>query len=661
MKREASIKRKVIAALLAGIISALILSALSVAWVEYAKLRPRIRVSLDSVFSATSPTLTGALDEDVRNVAELTLNDLCSDGFIVDAWIAHPDGSVIREPGPGVIRLTPEDEIGTDQSIAIVSGRAIYSRELKLAEGPPARLHLIADISPFKRSLQESLGQLGLVLAAMSALGTILGYFLQRALTRPLSALAETAARVHITGDYSARAPVTSTDEIGRLAETFNEMLAGIATRDRQIAENAVFISTVLESAGLAVISTAIDGTIRTFNAAAEKMLGMSRDDMIDRLSPAVFHDPLEMSRRASEASIQAGRVIPPDFRLFVELTRQGTSALEWTYIRKDATRIPVFLVLSALRTASGELLGYCGIATDLTERKRAEDEIRRLNVELEARVRQRTAELHQRVADVERLNKELLASEAMADQAAARLQESNANLLVANQELEAFSYSVSHDLRAPLRNISGFITMLRSRLAARSDGETTRYLDIISSESVRMGALIDDLLTFSRIGRSEMKMEPVDLGAIAEEVRRELEPETRGRAIEWRIQSLPTALGDRTLLRQVVANLVGNAVKFTRLRSPAVIEIGTQSAAEGDHTVTYFVRDNGAGFNPQYVSKLFRVFQRLHNSREFEGTGIGLANVKRIVTRHRGRVWAEGAPDAGATFFFTLRTPDAT
>jgi light-regulated signal transduction histidine kinase (bacteriophytochrome) len=166
---------------------------------------------------------------------------------------------------------------------------------------------------------------------------------------------------------------------------------------------------------------------------------------------------------------------------------------------------------------------------------------------------------------------------------------------------------------------------------------------------------LIDDLLIFSRMGRAELNLAPVALADLVAEIREELEPTIRQRAIEWKIGALPRVRGDRALLRLALANLLGNAVKFTRGREPAIIEIAAQPAVAADGTVTFFVRDNGAGYNPKYTEKLFGVFQRLHNQRDFEGTGIGLANVKRIVTRHGGRVWAEGAVGRGATFFFTL------
>ena len=280
-------------------------------------------------------------------------------------------------------------------------------------------------------------------------------------------------------------------------------------------------------------------------------------------------------------------------------------------------------------RDEQGKPLRVIGTATDISERKAAEAAIRQLNVDLEERVAGRTAELAARVAEVERLN----------------------------AELEAFSYSVSHDLRTPLRNITGFIELLTGRSAGRLDPESTRYVETVTREANRLGTLIDELLEFSRVGRTELKLGRVPLDELVAEIRVELQPAVAGRAIEWRVGALPALEADRALLRQVVANLLSNAVKFTRHRQPAIIEIGTLATAPAaDGLVTIFVRDNGAGFNPKYAAKLFGVFQRLHNQRDFEGTGIGLANVKRIITRHGGKVWAEGSVDKGATFYFTLK-----
>ena len=233
-----------------------------------------------------------------------------------------------------------------------------------------------------------------------------------------------------------------------------------------------------------------------------------------------------------------------------------------------------------------------------------------------------------------------------------ASLHKSEEALLAANKELEAFSYSVSHDLRAPLRHVAGFVQLLQAKARDQLDDTGRRYLDVIAGAANKMGALIDDLLSFSRTGRAQMRAEVLPLAQIVEECRRELEPETRGRTIDWRIGELPEVTADRALLRQVMANLLGNAVKYTGKKPAARIEVSAR--LEGGEIVVC-VRDDGAGFDMKYADKLFGVFQRLHTEAEFEGTGIGLANVRRIVARHGGRTWAEGAVDQGAAFYFSL------
>ena len=221
------------------------------------------------------------------------------------------------------------------------------------------------------------------------------------------------------------------------------------------------------------------------------------------------------------------------------------------------------------------------------------------------------------------------------------------------NAELEAFSYSVSHDLRAPLRAIHGFARILLEDHGAELQPEAKRVLGVIDENTRRMGQLIDDLLSFSRLGRKELETARVDMTELVRSVADEVRRTAGDRPLEITIGPLPPARGDRDMLRQAVTNLLDNAAKFTRRRAPGQIEVGHR--ADGAETV-YYVKDNGAGFDPRYAGKLFGVFQRLHRAEEFEGTGVGLAIVQRVVQRHGGRVWAEGQLDGGATFFFTLR-----
>lgn len=269
------------------------------------------------------------------------------------------------------------------------------------------------------------------------------------------------------------------------------------------------------------------------------------------------------------------------------------------------------------LKDSEGRVVQWFGTNTDVDELKHAQEAVRQANAELEQRVIERTAQLE-----------------------------------AANKELEAFSYSVSHDLRAPLRAVNGFARIVMDTYAPQLPAEAREYLEDICTGGEQMGQLIDDLLAFSRLGRQAMKSQPVETKRLVQMVLEELAPQREGRAFEIKIGELPVCSGDPALLKQVWFNLISNAVKYTRGRTPAVIEIGCQRIDAED---IFFVRDNGAGFDMRYVHKLFGVFQRLHRVDEFEGAGVGLAIVQRIIHRHGGRVWAESETGRGAIFQFTL------
>jgi signal transduction histidine kinase len=294
----------------------------------------------------------------------------------------------------------------------------------------------------------------------------------------------------------------------------------------------------------------------------------------------------------------------------------------------------------------------------EIALRKEAEDNLKKFNLELEGHVQERTAEINKRIRIVEKLNAGLanilhdlnIANE-IAERNARQLEEANA-------ELEAFSYSVSHDLRAPLRHIEGFTQLLFNSLGDELDMNAERYLSNIVKSTARMGNLINDLLLLSRAGRTELHTKPLDFNATVESVRADLFDEVSERQIKWKLASLPIVHADGGLIKIVWTNLIENAIKYTRQRKEAVIEIGIlppddDRAQKGYET--FFVRDNGVGFDDAYIDKLFGVFQRLHQQEEFEGNGIGLATVRRIIHRHGGEVWAEGDLDQGASFFFTL------
>ena len=232
-------------------------------------------------------------------------------------------------------------------------------------------------------------------------------------------------------------------------------------------------------------------------------------------------------------------------------------------------------------------------------------------------------------------------------------VQQRTTELMTANKELDAFSYSVSHDLRAPLRAMDGFARMLHAGYGERLDEEGRRLLDVVIGSAVRMGQLIDDLLAFSRLGRQPLRTQSVKLDDLVHQVIEEQRADREGRRIDFSVGKLGMAEADLALLKQALANLLGNAIKFTRHRNPAVIEVGCRQEASNGRI--YYVKDNGAGFDMHHAQKLFGVFERLHRSDEYEGTGVGLAIVQRIIERHGGRIWAEAKPDQGATFYFTL------
>jgi PAS domain S-box-containing protein len=356
----------------------------------------------------------------------------------------------------------------------------------------------------------------------------------------------------------------------------------------------------LLEAAPDAMVIVNTNGLIHLVNAQAEKLFGYSRAELIGKpietLMPPRYQAPHLKHREWYSQSPRA---------------RAMGAGLELYGLRKDGMEFPVEVSLSPLDTGEGMLVSSA--IRDVTERRRAEENIQRLNSELSRRV---------------------------------------AEILAANSELETFSYSVSHDLRAPLRHIDGFARILQEEHAGALSEDGRRHLEKIISAVGHMGRLVDDLLALARIGRKELSRQRVKLDEVVREALAELPVEEQQREIEWRIEKLPEVDGDPGLLKLAFVNLLSNAAKFTRTRQTATIEVGNCGAANAP---VFFVRDNGVGFDPKYADKLFGVFQRLHRQEEFEGTGIGLATVQRIVRKHGGEIRAEAALDRGATFYFTL------
>lgn len=349
-----------------------------------------------------------------------------------------------------------------------------------------------------------------------------------------------------------------------------------------------------------------------------------------DVLTPASFEFALQ--RYAGELEIASETVSDPPTPVVFELE----------LVRKDGTTFWAELSMGFLRLPDDTPRGILGVSRNISERKRAEGELKQYRELLEEQVRDRTEDLESANLELMYLNR--------------RLEENLLTLSNLNRELEAFSYSVSHDLQAPLRAIEGFSSMLEETHSHQLDEEGLRLLDVVKQNTEHMGVLINDLLTFSRTAAQELRKSEVDMQSLVDEVIQELKPTFEGRQVEFNIDYMPPAYCDASTMRQVLVNLLSNAIKFTRPRELARIEVG---AMDEDGKPVYHVKDNGVGFDQRYEEKLYMVFHRLHADDEFEGTGVGLALAQRILLQHGGRLWAESSPGEGAVFYFSVPRPE--
>jgi PAS domain S-box-containing protein len=634
--RDASIKRKLTLIIMLTSSAALLIACTAFVTYELVTFRGAMVRELSTLAEIIGANSTAALAFDDQRSAEETLAALSAKHRIVGAYIYTKDGAAFARYSRAGLQgdFVPPEPRG--DSYRFEGDHLALFRRITLDGEMIGTVYILSDLQEMRFRLQRYAGIVVGVMLASSCIAFGLSSKLQRVISEPILHLAKIARVVSAEKNYVIRAVKHSHDELGVLIEGFNEMLTQIQERDvalqqgqdeleerviertkelqqeiseRERVEEALRASelrfrSVVQSANDAIILSDSLGTVIFWNKGAQAIFGYTEPEVLGQ--PLPFLMP-ERYRDAHLKGLERYRL--------TQIPGIIGQTLELHGLRKDGSEFPLEISLATWKV--GDEAFFSGILRDITERKRAEEEIYKLNKELEQRVLQRTAQLE-----------------------------------AANQELEAFAYSVSHDLRAPLRSIDGFSQVLLKNYLDKLDARGQHFLQRVRAASQRMGELIDDLLSLSRVTRMDLRHETVDLSALARTIAAELREAQPHRQVEFVIADGLTVQGDGRLLRVVLENLLGNAWKFTSTHPRARIEFATLQ--QGGEKV-YVVRDDGVGFDMAYAEKLFRPFQRLHAVDEFEGTGIGLATVQRIIHRHGGRIWAEGAVDQGASICFTL------
>lgn len=572
---------------------------------------------------ATVLALTFALDDDPSALKEqLSQFQQTRDtyGFVVDSqgrYLYHPDtakvgGSATEDFAPETVAMilgTKEGEVEDRRTSTILGFYALTDGGAVVIAMKSTMME--RELADLQRGsfIQLAVSLLLIALGGGAAIWITVG--------QPLRKLTRAAERM-VEGDLNVKVdPEDMEDELAILGKTFNQMtttmrslISGLETNVADLIQTTTALEVserrfrmIFNSVNDAISLREIDtGRIIEANDRMCEMYGYPREEL--------------MHSKIGELSAGEGPFTGEEgWNLIRKAVTEGPQSVSWQARRKDGSLFWVEINLTAVRV--GEDDRVLVVARDVTARREAEQQIQEMNAQLEQRVEERTEEL-----------------------------------VAANQELEAFTYSVSHDLRAPLRAMDGFSRILLEDYGPQAPEEAQNYLKSIRRNAQHMGLLIDDLLSLSRLGRKPLNKQWLDVGEIVEQALQTLEDDRQGRDIELKVGELGKCRGDELLLQQVWVNLLANALKFTRSCHPAVIEVG--KIDETDRTV-YFIRDNGVGFNMAYADKLFGVFQRLHRSEEFEGTGVGLAIVKRIIQRHGGDIWAEAEAGKGAAFYFTL------
>jgi PAS domain S-box-containing protein len=615
-----SVRHKLFAGVLITSLAALLVTGVSMAIYDLHSYRLTWVNDLSTQAELIGRASVPALQFDDANLAHTNLSLLRVRPMIDAAALYNAKGALFaRYIRDGIDRgvfpvLAEADGIRFDGENVVLNRRIVENNEIV------GSIYLRAHYE-FSQRLWNYVGILLAVSSLALVISLLLSSWLQANVTRPILAVTSLAREVVERRDYSLRATKTTEDEIGYMVDAFNGMLTEIARRTEAMeASNRNLEREMAERTGAEQALRDSEKRYRTLVATLTSVVWIanrSGEFVVEQPSWAAYTGQTEEQYRNAgwrRAFHTENRQLVERLWSQAENSKRALDCEAPLWHASSARYRIISLRALPVLDAEGKIQEWVGTVTDIDDRRRAEDEIRRLNAELEGRVQERTAQLQE-----------------------------------ANRELEAFSFSVSHDLRAPLRAVDGFAKIREEDYGQRLDDEGRRLLGVVRDSSQRMGQLIDDLLEFSRLGRQVPAKRRIDMTSLAREVADEL---VGGSRAEVALAALPAAEADRALLKQVWVNLIGNALKYSGKREAPRIEIG---AREEQSESVYWVRDNGAGFDMRYAAKLFGVFQRLHGQDEFPGTGVGLAIVQRVVTRHGGRVWAEGRPDEGACFFFSL------
>lgn len=627
--RQQSFRKKLILALFIAALLAVVAASAAFILFEHLSLESRARQVMEPYAQLVLVSAEAAVAFEDSERSQEILDTLRANPQILEAQINLLDGRMLARYSIRPNTALPQP-LPSANGIYLDRNTAVLVQSLQ----DNASLYLVMNLDELNRQTRNTVQVFAIgvvVLLATVALGLLAA--LQKSIVGPISTLAETVEQVHSHADYSQRVLIPGTDEVARLSQSFNAMMGAIQEREEDLRRLTLFQRTILDNVAYGIISGAPDGTITSFNRAAESLLGYTTDEVVSKQRPALWHDAEEIAQYALHLSEQLGETIAPGFAVFTARPQRNLpEENEWTFIRKDGTRVPVLLSVTALRTESGQITGFVGLTYDLTERKQAEDELRRHKNQLEETVQQRTADL-------------LLARDAAE---------------AANKAKSLFLAHMSHELRTPLNGILGYAQILqRDELVGERKAAA---LNVIRQSGEYLQALIDDILDLSRIetGRLDFVLSNISLAKFLRGVTDIVSIKAQQKGLAFSCEpapDLPQGIRcDERRLRQVLLNLLTNAVKFTD-SGQVVLRVGRV----GPSRFSFAVEDTGIGISPYNLELIFRPFEQagdLH--RRLGGTGLGLAICRQLVRSLGGEIVVESRVGEGSIFRFEVELEEA-